>query len=57
MLAALGQIRFFCDADNSTDIAHFDKMKPLFDQGYDLSLRRAMQRTRRGGAGGAAGLV
>ena len=36
MLAASGQIRLFCDADNSTDIAHFDKMKPLFDQGYDV---------------------
>jgi dolichyl-phosphate beta-glucosyltransferase len=36
MLAAKGQVRLFCDADNSTDIAHFDKMKPLFDQGYDV---------------------
>ena len=36
MLAASGQIRLFCDADNSTDIAHFDEMKPLFDQGYDV---------------------
>jgi glycosyltransferase involved in cell wall biosynthesis len=36
MLAAAGQIRLFCDADNSTDIAHFDKMKPLFDQGCDI---------------------
>lgn len=36
MLAARGQIRLFTDADNSTDIAHFDKMKPLFDLGYDI---------------------
>jgi glycosyltransferase involved in cell wall biosynthesis len=36
MLQAQGQIRLFTDADNSTDIAHFDKMKPLFDQSYDL---------------------
>lgn len=36
MLAAKGQLRLFCDADNSTDIAHFDKMKPLFDQGFDV---------------------
>ena len=36
MLAASGQIRLFCDADNSTDIAHFDQMRPLFEQGYDL---------------------
>jgi dolichyl-phosphate beta-glucosyltransferase len=36
MLAARGQIRLFTDADNSTDIAHFDKMKPLFEQGCDI---------------------
>ncbi|MSP40050.1 MAG: glycosyltransferase family 2 protein [Deltaproteobacteria bacterium] len=36
MLAATGKIRLFCDADNSTDIAHFDKMKPLFDGGADV---------------------
>ncbi len=36
MLNAKGRVRLFTDADNSTDITHFDKMKPLFDQGYDL---------------------
>jgi dolichyl-phosphate beta-glucosyltransferase len=36
MLRASGQIRLFTDADNSTDIAHFERMKPLFDQGYDV---------------------
>jgi dolichyl-phosphate beta-glucosyltransferase len=36
MLAARGEIRLFTDADNSTDIAHFDKMKPLFDQGATI---------------------
>jgi glycosyltransferase involved in cell wall biosynthesis len=36
MRAARGQIRLFCDADNSTDIAHFDKMKPYFDEGFDV---------------------
>ena len=36
MLRAKGQIRLFTDADNSTDLAHFDKMKPLFERGYDL---------------------
>ena len=36
MLQALGRIRLFSDADNSTDISHFDRMRPLFDQGYDL---------------------
>lgn len=36
MLRARGRIRLFTDADNSTDIAHFDLMKPLFGQGCDL---------------------
>jgi dolichyl-phosphate beta-glucosyltransferase len=36
MLAAGGRIRLFADADNSTDIEHFDKMRPLFDKGYDV---------------------
>lgn len=33
MLAADGRIRLFTDADNSTDITHFDRMKPLFEGG------------------------
>jgi dolichyl-phosphate beta-glucosyltransferase len=36
MLRALGRVRLFTDADNSTDIAHFDKMKPYFDKGYEV---------------------
>jgi dolichyl-phosphate beta-glucosyltransferase len=36
MLKAAGRLRLFCDADNSTDIAHFDKMVPLFKEGYDI---------------------
>jgi glycosyltransferase involved in cell wall biosynthesis len=36
MLAAAGRIRLFTDADNSTDIAHFNKMKPLFAEGFDI---------------------
>lgn len=36
MLAATGTIRLFTDADNSTDISHFDKMRPLFATGHDL---------------------
>ncbi|MCH7883023.1 glycosyltransferase family 2 protein [Patescibacteria group bacterium] len=36
MLNARGEIRLFTDADNSTDISHFDKMRPLFDQGYEV---------------------
>src|SRR5215831_395821 len=36
MLKASGSVRLFTDADNSTDIDHFDRMQRLFDQGYDL---------------------
>src|SRR5262245_59521559 len=36
MLQATGRVRLFTDADNSTDIAHFDKMKPLFEAGYEV---------------------
>ena len=36
MLKASGRMRVFTDADNSTDIDHFGRMRPLFDQGYDV---------------------
>lgn len=36
MLAACGEIRLFTDADNSTDISHFDQMKPLFASGSEV---------------------
>jgi len=36
MLRATGRVRLFTDADNSTDISHFDKMKPLFDSGHEV---------------------
>ncbi len=36
MLKACGRIRLFTDADNSTDITHFEKMRPLFDQGFEV---------------------
>ncbi|OGZ29938.1 MAG: hypothetical protein A2931_01840 [Candidatus Niyogibacteria bacterium RIFCSPLOWO2_01_FULL_45_48] len=36
ILAATGRIRLFTDADNSTDISHFEKMRPFFDQGYEV---------------------
>ena len=36
MLAAKGQIRLFSDADNSTDIVHFEQMMPLLEAGYDI---------------------
>lgn len=34
MLEAKGKIRLFTDADNSTSIDHFERMKPWFDAGY-----------------------
>lgn len=36
MLAARGDIRLFSDADNSTDMHHFDQMKPIFDAGANV---------------------
>ena len=36
MLAAHGKIRLFADADNATDISHFERMRPLFDKGYEV---------------------
>lgn len=36
MLAAQGAIRLFTDADNSTSMAHFEKMQPLFEQGHQV---------------------
>lgn len=36
MLAALGQVRLFMDADNATTLDHFDKMKPYFDNGAQV---------------------
>lgn len=36
MLAANGKIRLFTDADNSTDISYFEKMRPFFDKEYDI---------------------
>ncbi len=35
MLSAGGKIRLFTDADNSTDISNFEKMRPFFEKGYD----------------------
>ena len=36
MLRASGSVRLFTDADNSTDIDHFELMERLFDQGCDV---------------------
>jgi len=36
MLNAKGKIRLFTDADNSTDISYFEKMRHFFDKGYDI---------------------
>ena len=36
MLKASGKIKLFADADNATDISHFEKMRPFFDKGYDV---------------------
>lgn len=36
MLAANGQIRLFTDADNSTELFHFEAMQPLLENGHDV---------------------
>ena len=36
MQKAQGRIKLFADADNATDISHFEKMRPFFDKGYDM---------------------
>src|SRR3989344_8095663 len=36
MLAAYGRIRLFADADNATDISHFEAMRAFFDKGYEV---------------------
>lgn len=36
MLDAKGSIRLFTDADNSTSVDHFFKMRHLFQEGYDI---------------------
>jgi dolichyl-phosphate beta-glucosyltransferase len=48
MLAATGKIRLFADADNSTDIEHFEVMRPLFDKGFDLVICSRDEKDARG---------
>lgn len=36
MLHSNGEIKLFTDADNSTSITHFFKMKKYFNEGYDI---------------------
>ncbi|MGH7824795.1 MAG: dolichyl-phosphate beta-glucosyltransferase [Candidatus Binatia bacterium] len=44
MLKASGKVRLFTDADNSTDIAHFEQMIPLFDNGWDIVIASRNER-------------
>jgi len=48
MLSARGKIRLFTDADNSTDISNFEKMRPLFDKGYDVVISTRHPRDAKG---------
>ncbi|MDP2668606.1 MAG: glycosyltransferase family 2 protein [bacterium] len=50
MLAAIGKVRLFMDADNGTDIAHFDLMRPFFDKGYDIVISSRNPKDVQGGA-------
>lgn len=48
MLEASGSIRLITDADNSTTLDHFEKMKPLFDAGYGVVIASRNPRDARG---------
>jgi len=48
MLSASGRVRLFTDADNSTDIAHFEKMQPFLAGGYDVVICSREPRDARG---------
>lgn len=48
MLKANGRIRLFTDADNSTDISHFEKMRPLFDKGAEVVIGSRHPRDAKG---------
>lgn len=48
MLAATGRIRLFADADNATDIGHFELMRPFFDQGADVVIASRDSKDARG---------
>ncbi len=49
MLSAQGKVRLFMDADNGTDISHFDKMRPFFDKGYEIVISSRNPRDIPGG--------
>ncbi len=48
MLAATGRIRLFADADNATDISHFELMRPFFDGGADVVIASRDSKDARG---------
>lgn len=48
MLESNGQIRLFMDADNSTTLDHFEKMIPLFKEGYDIVIGTRDKKDARG---------
>src|ERR1051325_10625115 len=50
MLKARGRLRLFTDADNSSDIAHFDRMARLFDDGFDVVIASRHPRDVKGAA-------
>lgn len=48
MLEAHGEIRLFMDADNATTLDHFDKMLPLFRDGYEVVIGSRDSKDARG---------
>jgi glycosyltransferase involved in cell wall biosynthesis len=53
MLASTGSVRLFMDADNSTSVDHFEKMRPALEQGYDVVIGSLAARGARVLQGGA----
>jgi len=48
MLAAKGKYRLFMDADNATTIDHFEKMIPLFKEGFKVVIGSRESRDAKG---------
>jgi len=48
MLSAKGKIRLFTDADNSTVISNFEKMRPFFNKEYDIVISTRHPRDAKG---------
>ncbi len=53
MLFGTGEVRLFMDADNSTTIDHFERMRPHLDKGFDVVIGSLASKGSRVVSGGA----